>query len=242
MFGQPLSMYIIGLPPTSSITSGWPSWPRSVPLDCDHIICRLFDVAGVDVFQRAVAGQIQIARRGTPLIGVLEALELFRIRCGHRGTTGRYKRCDGVKHLDLTFCCEPFHLNSPAWGLSVSPLQWRTARTRVLILGACGKKRILLVVLPAKLPPSQCWLYLSGRKPVATSRSQVSDAPPWIGLRNSNAYAIRGKSRNKYCMRSVHLIKSKSYDPRDRARRLPRTRECATPVTVGRAIAPFVRL
>ena len=39
MFGQPLSMNIIGLPPTSSITSGCPSCPRSVPLDCDHTIC-----------------------------------------------------------------------------------------------------------------------------------------------------------------------------------------------------------
>ena len=35
MFGQPLSMNIIGLP-FSTTTRGWPSWPRSVPLDCDH--------------------------------------------------------------------------------------------------------------------------------------------------------------------------------------------------------------
>ena len=40
MFGQPLSMNIIGLPATSSMTSGWPSWPRNVPLDCDQAICK----------------------------------------------------------------------------------------------------------------------------------------------------------------------------------------------------------
>ena len=49
-----------------------------------------FDVAGIDVFERAVAGLIQVTRRGTPLIGVFEALELLGIRRGHRGTTGRH--------------------------------------------------------------------------------------------------------------------------------------------------------
>ena len=37
--GQPETKYIMGLPPTSSITTGWPSWPRSAPDDCDHAIC-----------------------------------------------------------------------------------------------------------------------------------------------------------------------------------------------------------
>src|SRR6185437_4030684 len=39
MFGQPLTKNIIGLPSTST-TIGWPSWPRSVPSDCDQIISR----------------------------------------------------------------------------------------------------------------------------------------------------------------------------------------------------------
>jgi hypothetical protein len=38
MLGQPLSMYIIGVPPTST-TKGCPSWPRNVPLDCDQTLC-----------------------------------------------------------------------------------------------------------------------------------------------------------------------------------------------------------
>ena len=90
MFGQPLSMNIIGLPPTFWMTSGWPSWPRKVPLDCAHTMLQALDVAGVDVFERAVAGLIQVTRRGTPLIGVFEAWELLGIRGGHRGTTGRH--------------------------------------------------------------------------------------------------------------------------------------------------------
>src|SRR5579863_3465064 len=43
MFGHALTKYIIGLPPTST-TIGWPSWPRSAPVDCDQIICRCFTV------------------------------------------------------------------------------------------------------------------------------------------------------------------------------------------------------
>src|SRR6185312_6079925 len=39
MFGQALTKNIIGLPLTST-TIGWPSWPRSAPVDCDQIICR----------------------------------------------------------------------------------------------------------------------------------------------------------------------------------------------------------
>ena len=35
MFGQPDEKYIIGLP-SCSTTTGWPSWPRSAPVDCDQ--------------------------------------------------------------------------------------------------------------------------------------------------------------------------------------------------------------
>src|SRR6185312_2789595 len=41
MFGQALMKNIIGLPSTV-VTIGWPSWPRSAPVDCDQIICRCF--------------------------------------------------------------------------------------------------------------------------------------------------------------------------------------------------------
>jgi len=42
MSGQPEMKIIIGLPPMSLMTSGWPSWPRNAPVDCAHIICRSF--------------------------------------------------------------------------------------------------------------------------------------------------------------------------------------------------------
>src|ERR1700719_3094004 len=51
IFGQPLSMYIIGVPPRST-TSGWPSWPRNVPLDCDQIICSLATLVVLMSFRR----------------------------------------------------------------------------------------------------------------------------------------------------------------------------------------------
>ena len=40
MFGQPDEKNIIGLP-SCSTTTGWPSWPRSAPVDCDQTICSL---------------------------------------------------------------------------------------------------------------------------------------------------------------------------------------------------------
>src|SRR5580658_3134966 len=40
MFGHALTKYIIGLPSTST-TIGCPSWPRSVPVDCDQTIFSL---------------------------------------------------------------------------------------------------------------------------------------------------------------------------------------------------------
>src|SRR4051812_29343399 len=42
MSGQPPTMHIIGLPPTSLITSGCPSWPRRAPLDCANDNWRSF--------------------------------------------------------------------------------------------------------------------------------------------------------------------------------------------------------
>src|SRR2546423_316081 len=51
MFGQPLSMYIMGVLPTVT-TRGWPSWPRRVPLDCDQTICRPLTFAVVMSFSR----------------------------------------------------------------------------------------------------------------------------------------------------------------------------------------------
>ena len=46
MFGHALTKYIIGLPLTST-TIGWPSWPRSAPVDCDQAICRCLTVFGL---------------------------------------------------------------------------------------------------------------------------------------------------------------------------------------------------
>ena len=67
MFGQPEMKNIIGLPPTSSMNRGWPSWPRSAPVDCDQAICSLptlsvlMSLSGlwrVSLLSRPGAGQV----------------------------------------------------------------------------------------------------------------------------------------------------------------------------------------
>ena len=85
---------------------------RAARLRPHHL--QTLHVAGVDVLEGAIAIQVEVARGGTPLVGVLEALKLLRIRCRESCTTGRDERCDG-NNLDSTFCFEPLHLNSPAW-------------------------------------------------------------------------------------------------------------------------------
>src|SRR5580658_63607 len=49
MFGQALTKYIIGLPSTST-TIGCPSWPRSVPVDCDQTIFSLLTLPALISF------------------------------------------------------------------------------------------------------------------------------------------------------------------------------------------------
>src|SRR5438132_11256996 len=54
---------------------------------------QVVDVVSVDIFQCAVAGQIQVASWCAPLIGVIESLELFGIRSEERrvGKECRYR-------------------------------------------------------------------------------------------------------------------------------------------------------
>src|ERR1700728_3373556 len=54
----------------------------------DHL--HILDVAGIDLVERAVAVQTQVARRSAPLVWIFEAFKLFGIRRVHCGTTGRY--------------------------------------------------------------------------------------------------------------------------------------------------------
>jgi hypothetical protein len=93
-------------------------------------------------------------------------------------------------------------------------------------MGACGKMRILLIVLACKTPSLAMRLYFSGRKhhDQPAPKSAMHTAQEWAI--DSNAYAIRGKCEINM-LSDIGLYESISYGNhpaeayRDAARSVP---------------------
>jgi hypothetical protein len=98
----------------------------------------------------------------------------------------------------------------------------------------------LLCRLPAKLPPSQYWLYLSGRKILATRLpSQRSSPLDGFGI----AMLMPSGDIARYSRRrSISPIKISRLAHRRGAAILHRITKCPRPVTLLRWTAPFMRL